>query len=77
MQSRKHSIIEVAVNFIVGIIISWLLTFYALPRFGLHPNVTEASYITLTFTAASIIRQYALRRLFNRNWWTLPAGKIF
>lgn len=65
-QSRKHSIIEVIVNLITGITISWLLTFFILPVFGLHPSVTEASYITLIFTVASIIRQYVLRRLFNR-----------
>lgn len=66
MQSKSHSLAEVSANLITGIIFSWLLTFYALPVFGLHPNVTDASFITLIFTVASIIRQYTLRRLFNR-----------
>jgi hypothetical protein len=67
MQSKKRSLIEVAANLAAGIVISWLLTFYALPAFGLRPSVSEAGVITLIYTLASTVRQYALRRLFNRK----------
>ena len=66
MQRKSHSALEVVANLLTGIVISWLLTFYVLPVFGLHPSVSEASFITLIFTVASIIRSYTLRRLFNR-----------
>lgn len=66
MQPKSHSLLEAISNLAAGIIISWLLTFYVLPVFDLHPSATEASYITLMFTTASIIRSYTLRRIFNR-----------
>jgi hypothetical protein len=72
MQSKRASLFEAAANLTVGIIVSWLLTFFVLPFFGYAPSVGQASAITMIFTIASIIRSYALRRVFNRlSLWNM------
>ena len=65
MQSRKHSAHEASANTVIGIAVSWALTFFAMPYWGYTPTVEQAAEVTLMFTIASFIRSYGLRRLFN------------
>ena len=61
------SFVEANVNAIVGLIISWLFTFYGLPLFGLEPNVMQATIITGCYFGLSVVRAYVLRRWFNKR----------
>lgn len=65
MQSRRASFVEAQANAIVGLVISWLFTFFALPLFGLTPNAVEATGITAAYFCLSVARSYVLRRLFE------------
>jgi len=64
-QSRQLSAIEALANSFIGLAISWMFTYLALPLFGLQPSPMDAAWITACYFVLSIIRSYALRRLFN------------
>lgn len=65
-QSRKHSVTEAAASTIAGFAISLVLTYYVLPLWGFIPSAKQALEITIVFTLASLIRGYAIRRVFNK-----------
>lgn len=64
-QTKLQSAIETAVSTAVGFGISWAATLVVLPLFGHRPSVGEGFGITVFFTVISLVRGYALRRLFN------------
>jgi hypothetical protein len=64
-QSRQLSAIEALANAFVGLLVSWAFTFWALPVFGLQPSPMDAVWITACYFMLSLIRSYALRRLFS------------
>ena len=66
MQTRASSFAESLTNLGIGIIGSWLITFWVLPWWGLMPSVGQAVEITLVYTLWSVTRSYAIRRAFNR-----------
>lgn len=66
MQTKTHSAIEAITNVAVGYIVATLATWFILPLFGYRVSVSDAFGISALFTVVSIIRSYALRRLFNR-----------
>ena len=60
------SLVEAATNVIVGF---WLAVFTQLvvfPLFGLRISLGENLALSGNFTAISLLRSYALRRLFER-----------
>ena len=63
-QSRKMSLIEAWCNAGIGLVVSWLFTFYCLPLFGYEPSVHTALWITLSYFGLSMARSYVLRRVF-------------
>lgn len=65
IQSRKMSFLEAKTNAVIGLIISWLFTFYGLQLFGLEPNVQESIAITACYFVLSLGRGYFIRRIFN------------
>ena len=65
-QSRRHSLAETITNVAVGFVVSLAITAWLLPAMGHQVTVTENVLMTSVFTVASVIRGYALRRLFNR-----------
>lgn len=65
MQSRRLSFIEAVASTSIGFGVSLALTFTVLPAFGYPVTAPDAWGITAVFTAASIARSYAVRRLFN------------
>ena len=64
-QSRRNSFIEACTNVAVGIVVAWAVTYTIFPWFGFQPEVAAALYISLIFTAVSLVRSYILRRIFN------------
>lgn len=66
MQSKKMSMIESNANALVGLVISWLFTYFCLPWFGLNPSGGTAIVITMCYFVLSVARGYILRRIFDR-----------
>ena len=67
MQSKTHSLIETITNTASGLLISYALTLFCLPIWGITPTMGEAGQITIMFTVASLLRGYAVRRIFNEG----------
>ena len=65
MQSRKHSAAEAVANVAIGYAISTAANLMVLPAFGYHVTALDAAGIGVVFTVISLVRSYALRRLFN------------
>lgn len=65
-QSRRHSLVEAVANIAVGFVVSLGITAVVMPAFGNQVTLSENFAITAIFTVASLVRAYALRRLFNR-----------
>ena len=64
MQSRRLSLIEAITNVVVGYVLAVATQIVVFPWFGIHPSLGENLALGLVFTATSLIRGYALRRLF-------------
>ena len=65
MQSERESMIESLTSTTIGIIIGVVLNLTILPIFGYPVSVVDSLWISLIFTAISVIRSYAVRRIFN------------
>ena len=66
MQSRLGSILEAWANILVGFGINWTANMLVFPLFGFNITAGQAFHVGLIFTAISLVRSYALRRIFNR-----------
>lgn len=64
-QSRTMSLVEAIANVAVGFGVAVLAQIVVFPIFGLHMPFTDNLLIGVIFTAVSIGRSYALRRLFE------------
>ena len=67
MQSKGHSALEAVCNVIVGYGVAVAATQAILPLFGYPVRFSDNLAISGFFTVISLVRSYALRRLFN--WW--------
>jgi uncharacterized protein (DUF2062 family) len=67
-QSRLMSGVEAVTNVAVGYGVAVGTQLVVFPWFGLHVPMTDTLLIGAVFTVVSIVRSYALRRLFNG--WT-------
>ena len=65
MQSKKQSLIESLTSTTIGIIIGIVLNVTILPIFGYPVSLSDSLWISVIFTAVSVIRSYAVRRIFN------------
>lgn len=65
-QLKSHSFIESIFNVVIGFFISMAANLIVLPWFGFKVSIKSAFGIGIIFTFISIVRSYALRRLFNR-----------
>ena len=72
-QSRAASLAEAWVNVTAGFCLALLVQFLVFPGFGLHPTLPQNVKIGLIFTATSLARSYAIRRLFER--WPASGGQ--
>ena len=65
-QKRLHSALESATNVTVGYAVAMITQALVFPLFGFYASTAEHAGIALIFTVVSLVRSYALRRLFNR-----------
>lgn len=65
MQTRLQSAAETAVNYIVGFILAWFIMHYLLRWMGYDVPKEKTGGMVTVFTVVSVIRSYAIRRLFN------------
>ena len=66
MQTKKQSFIEANTSTFIGFVVSYMLAYTVLPLYGVEQSAATSLEITLIFTVVSIVRGYAVRRLFNR-----------
>lgn len=64
-QSRLMSLIEAVANVAVGYGVAVMTQLLVFPWFGLPARVSDALAIGAIFTVVSIVRSFALRRLFE------------
>jgi hypothetical protein len=62
------SLIEAIANVAVGFALAVAAQIVVFPWFGLHASLGENLTIGALFTGISLLRSYALRRLFERRW---------
>ena len=67
-QSRRLSLIEATTNVAVGYGLAVVTQIVAFPWIGLHASIGESLALGGRFVCISLLRSYALRRLFER--WT-------
>ena len=65
MQTKRQSAIESLTSTTIGIIIGIVLNLTILPVFGYPVSLSDSLWISVIFTAVSVIRSYAVRRIFN------------
>lgn len=63
-QSRAGSFGEALANVLTGFLIAVAVQRLAYPLFGISTTLTQDGLIAAIFTGASLVRAYALRRLF-------------
>lgn len=64
-QSKLMSLAEALLNVAIGYIIAVITQLLVFPIFGLHVSITDNLLIGAFFTAVSIARSFAVRRLFE------------
>ena len=66
MQTRFQSLIEAAINVAIGYSVALAGQVVVFPMFGIDISMESNLAIGAIFTIISIIRSYAVRRLFNK-----------
>lgn len=64
-QTRAMSLFESVANVVVGFVVAVLSQIALFPMFGLQTTTTENLQIGAIFTLISIVRSFALRRVFE------------
>jgi hypothetical protein len=64
-QSRTMSLVEAVTNVVVGFLLAVLTQIAVFPALGLRVSVADNLLLGGIFTAVSIARSFALRRLFE------------
>lgn len=65
-QSRRGSLLESLTNIAAGILLSFVVLHVMAPLLGFPMTWSQNAQVTAIMTALSLVRSYALRRLFNR-----------
>ena len=66
MQSRVMSFVEAIANVVVGYGVAVLTQILIFPVFGLNTTLVQNLAMGAVFTVVSIVRSFALRRLFEQ-----------
>ena len=64
-QSRRMSLVEAITNVALGYALAVATQIIVFPWFGLHPSLRENIALGGIFVGISLLRSYALRRLFE------------
>lgn len=67
VQTRRESIIEAWTNIVIGFSINYTANLILLPMVGAELTAANNFWLGWTYTAVSILRQYAVRRWFNSH----------
>ena len=65
-QSRRMSLVEAVTNVVVGYVLAVITQIVVFPWFGLALSLGDNLAIGTVFVGVSLLRSYALRRLFVR-----------
>jgi uncharacterized membrane-anchored protein len=65
MQTRLQSLLESFLNVAIGYLVALLAQLLVFPLFGIYVPLAQNLAIGAIFTVVSILRSYAVRRLFN------------
>jgi len=65
-QSRSMSLLEAVTSTAIGFAVAVLTQLAVFPLFGIAVNLTTNLWIGAIFTAVSVVRSYAVRRMFER-----------
>ena len=71
---RREAIVEAWLNVVVGFSVNYIANFLILPLIGAHVAALANFEMGWIYTAVSIIRQYAIRRWFQRR---IHAAAVF
>ena len=69
-QARLGSLIESAINILIGYSIALLSQLLIFPWFGIHIPLSDNLLIGAWFTLISLLRSYIIRRWFNARLHT-------
>lgn len=69
MQTRLGSFVESWVNVAIGYGVAVASQMVIFPLYDIHIPVYQNFTMGLWFTVVSVVRSYAVRRLFNRMGW--------
>jgi hypothetical protein len=75
-QSRRESIIEAWTNIVIGFSINYAANLLLLPLVGAQLTAANNFWLGWTYTAVSILRQYAVRRWFNANGFARTVARL-
>lgn len=67
MQSKKESLLESGINIVIGFIVALFIGIFIFKITGIQATYTQNFMSTTLFTIASFIRQYIIRRWFNKR----------
>ena len=67
MQTKKQSFIEANINTLSGFIVSYITLITLNHFYQMNLSMFESLEITAIFTVSSIVRNYLIRRWFNRK----------
>lgn len=65
-QTKQKSFLESMVNTLVGMIITFLISPFVYWLCDVEINLGQISWLTILFTIVSIVRNYIIRRIFNK-----------
>lgn len=65
-QRHRHSLLEAALGTAIGYVVAFALNLAVLPALGLEMTLAQNFWYVNIFTVASVLRVYAVRRLFER-----------
>lgn len=65
MQTRRSSLLEVIISTTIGFCVSLLATLTILPALDVQASASQSVVMTVAFTVISVVRGYAVRRMFN------------
>lgn len=66
MQTKKESLLESGINILIGFIVALIIGIGIFKITGIKATYTQNVLSTTLFTIVSFIRQYIIRRWFNK-----------
>lgn len=66
MQSKKHSLIEVLTDILVGYVMAIATQTLVFPIYGIQASLSQNMKIGLWFMGVALIRKYVIRRAFTK-----------